>query len=321
MLAAWRELQTLAGLILIAAFFYWLLRARKCNPAVFVFLLFALITYLPISGIVALNATAAEHWIYLPSAFLFLAVALEIAALTEESALRRSTRLRQGYGGQAITFVATSLFVMWVVFLGARAFVRTFDWKDQRTFLERTIAHGGDSARMLINLGGLELTEGKLEDAALHLHAALRKKPSQPLAIINLAAVALKQNDFKQARELATRATQMPVVDADAYQLLAVLENKESGKIDLMRMRLASRTGPSNWSIEKRYVQLLDETGSTAAAINELLDCLQRQWYRADSWKLLSDLYAKLGHSTQAAEALAQAHAYDVHLATSKLEN
>src|SRR5947207_2273082 len=181
----------------------------------------------------------------------------------------------------------TGVLALWFVFLGARTFVRTFDWKDQRTFLERTIAHGGDSARMLINLGGLELTEGKLEDAAVHLHAALQKKPDQPLATINLAAVALKQNDFKQARELATRATRMPVVDAEAYQMLVILENKESGKVDLVRMRLASRTGPPNWAIEKRYVQLLNETGSTASAINELLNCLQRQWYRADSWKLL----------------------------------
>src|SRR4029077_3923665 len=137
--------------------------------------------------------------------------------------------------------------------LGARTFARTFDWKDQRTFLERTIAHGGDSARMLINLAGLELTEGKLEDAAVHLHAALQKKPDQPLAVINLAAVALKQNDFKLARQLLTRATQMSMVDAQAYEYLAVLENKENGMVDLMRMRLASRTGPPNWSIEKSY--------------------------------------------------------------------
>jgi len=88
-----------------------------------------------------------------------------------------------------------------------------------------------------------------------------------------------------------------------------------------MRMRLAARTGPPNWSIEKRYIQLLDQTGGTAAAINELLTCLQSQSYRAESWKLLSDLHAKLGHSTQAAEALEQARAYDVHLSTSKLEN
>lgn len=302
--AAWRELQTLLGLVLIAAFFYWMLRARKRNPAVFVCLLVALISYLPVSGVVALNATAAEHWIYLPSAFFFLAVALEIFELEEKWKSRRSTS----------TPAIVGLFVLWLVFLSGRTFARTFDWKDQRTFLERTIAHGGDSARMLINLGGLELTEGKLEDAAVHLHAALQKKPDQPLAVINLAAVALKQNDFKLARELLTRATQMQLVDAQAHELLASLENKESGKVDLMRMRLAARTGPPNWSIEKRYVKLLDETGATAAAINELLTCLQPQWYRADSWKLLSDLHAKLGHSTQAAEALEQARAYDVHL-------
>jgi len=113
----------------------------------------------------------------------------------------------------------------------------------------------------------------------------------------------------------------MPLVEAEAYQLLTVLENKESGKVDLMQMRLAARTGPPNWSIEKRYVKLLDETGGTPAAINELLTCLQRQWYRAESWKLLSDLHTKLGHSTQAAEALAQARAYDVHLSVSKSDN
>jgi tetratricopeptide (TPR) repeat protein len=302
--AAWRELQTLLGLILIASFFYWMLRARKRNPAVFASLLFALIAYLPVSGIVALNATAAEHWIYLPSAFLFLAIALEVIELDEALKLRRSK----------FAPALVGLLALWFVFLGVRTFVRTFDWKDQRTFLERTIAHGGDSARMLINLGGLELTEGKLEDAAVHFHAALQKKPEQPLAIINLAAVALKQKDFKLARELLTRATQMPLVDAQAQELLAILENKESGKVDLMRMRLAARTGPSNWSIEKRYIQLLDETGATAAAINELFTCLQPQWYRAESWKLLSDLHAKLGHPTQAAEALDQARAYDVHL-------
>jgi protein O-mannosyl-transferase len=316
--AALRELQTLAGLVLIAAFLYWLLRSRKREPAIFMSLLFAFITYLPVSGIVALNATAAEHWIYLPSAFLFLAIALGIVGFIQKAAARKSTGLSQGYAGQAI---AISLFAAWILFLGARTFVRTFDWKDQRTFLERTIAHGGDSARMLINLAGLEITEGKLEDAAAHLHAALKKKPDQPLAILNLAAVALKQNDFKQARDLLNRATQMPLVDAQAHEYLAVLENKESGKADFMRMRLAARTGMPNWSIEKRYIQLLDETGSTRAAIDELLACLRPQWYRADSWKLLSELHAKLGHSEQEAQALDQARVYDVHLTNSKSGN
>src|SRR3984893_10347861 len=301
--AAWRELQTLLGLVLIAAFFYWLFRARNRSPAVFTCLLFALVSYLPVSGIDALNATAAEHWIYLPSAFLFLAIAVELGLIAAQLQSRRST----------IIF-ASAVLLIWLVFLGVRTFARTFDWKDQRTFLERTIACGGDSARMLINLGGLELNEGRLQDAAIHLHAALQRNPDQPLAIINLAALALKQSDFKVARELLNRATQMPIVDAEANRMLAVLEYKEHGKVDVMRMRLASRTGPPNWAIEKAYIQLLDETGARSGAINELLGCLQTQWYRADSWLLLSELETKAGHLDQSANALAQARAYDVHL-------
>ena len=301
--AAWRELQTLLGLILIALYFYWLWRARKRSPAIFGCLLCALVSYLPVSGIVALNATVAEHWIYLPSPFLFLAIALEVTEWAQRFRPLRRT-----------VVIATTALCLWIAFLGGRTFARTFDWKDQRTFFEQTIAHGGDSARMLINLAGVESSEGKLQEATAHLKAALQKKPDQPFAIINLASIALKQNDFKQARELLNRATQMPLVDAQARQLLVVLDHKENGKIDLMRMRLASRTGPPNWTIEKAYIQLLDETGARAAAINETLACLQNQWYRADSWKLLSELEIKAGHADQAANALAQAREYDVHL-------
>jgi len=302
--AAWRELQTLLGLLLVVALIWWLLRARRRNPAAFTALLFALITYLPVSSIVTLNASVAEHWIYLPSAFLVLAALTEAASVLQIHALRSTIR-----------FAATFLFVLWLLFLGARTFIRTFDWKDERTFFGRTIASGGDSARMLINLANVELTEGKLEDATAHLHAAVQKKPDQPFAVLNLGLVALKQNDFKLARRLLIRGTKMPLVDAQAHELLAVLENKENGYVDLMRLRLAARTGAPNWAIEKRYINVLDESRSTGAAINELLTCLQTQWYRAESWQLLSELEKKAGHPDQAANAFAQACAYDVHLA------
>jgi protein O-mannosyl-transferase len=300
--AAWRELQTLLGLVLIAAASYWMLRARKRNPPVFACLVLAAISYIPVSGIFALNASIAEHWLYQPSAFLFLAAAIQLATLQIITG-RRSTMA-----------VAVTVFAIWLSFLGARTFRRTFDWKDQRTFFERTIASGGDSARMLINLGELESSEGKLQDAAVHLHAALQKQPDQPLAVINLAAVALKENDFKLARQLLLRATGMPLVAAQAYELLAVLEFKENRRVDLLRLRLASRTGPPNWSIEKRYVQALNETGATTQAIAELKTCLATQWYRAESWQLLSQLQAKAGQPNEAADALARARAYDVHL-------
>ena len=273
--AAWRELQTLLGILLAGGAVYWLMRSRKQDTAIFGCLVLAAIAYLPVSGIFLLNATVAEHWIYLPTAFLFLAASLAISRFSIPNP------------------VLGSALAVWFLFLGVRTWIRTFDWKDQRTFLERTLASGGDSARMLINLAGLELNEGQLDSAKKHLALALRKEPNQPLAILNLASVAIRQNDFTAARDLLDRATKMPLIEARAYELLAVLEHKETGHVDLLRFRLAARTGPPNWSIEKRYVEVLDQSGDTPAAIAELKSCLATQWYRAESWQLLSELLSQ----------------------------
>jgi tetratricopeptide (TPR) repeat protein len=294
--AAWRELQTLLGILLLAAAIYWLIRSRKRDPETFCCLLLAAIAYLPASGALLLNASVAEHWIYLPTAFLFLAAGLAISRLSISTAL------------------LGSILGLWLVFLGTRTFLRTFDWKDQRTFVERTIASGGDSARMLINLASLDLHDGQLDSAKRNLLEALRKEPGQPLAAINLASVAIRQNDFATAHDLLNRATKMPFVEAQAHELLAVLKFKETGEMDVMRMRLAAHTGPANWRIEKRYVETLDQNGATDAAIAELKSCLATQWYRAESWQLLSELLAKKGHTTEAAAARSRAEAFDVHL-------
>ena len=298
--AAWRELQTLLGILLMAAAIYWLVRSRKQDAAILCCLLLAALTYVPISGVVLLNANVAEHWIYLPTAFLFLAAGLGISRVAISK-----------------TVVAGALAV-WLGFLGARTCLRTFDWKDQRTFLERTIAGGGDSVRMLINLAGLELHDGQLDSAKKHLEIALRREPDQPLAVLNLAVVAIRQNDSAVAHDLLDRAMKLPLVDAQAHELFAVLKFKETGQVDLMRFRLASRTGPPNWKIERRFIEALDENGATAAAIAELKSCLKTQWYRAESWQLLSDLLAKAGRADEAAEAKKRAELYDVHLGQAK---
>ena len=304
--AAWRELQTLLGVLLIAAGFYWIARARAQSP-IFVCLLLATITYLPVSGIFLLNATVAEHWIYLPSAFLFLAICLTADAFAQD--WREQDRPIWPLAITIVTF-------LWIMFFAGRTFVRTLDWKDQGTFLERTIADGGDSARMLINLGGLELTQGRLDAARMHLQAALGKEPDQPFGLLNLAAVAIKQNNFKLAHELLARAIKRPPAEAKANELLAVLENHETGRANLLRMRLAAHTGPPDWSIERRYIKLLDESGDTKRAITELQSCLTTQWYRAESWQMLSKLLTKEGRKEEAARAHMNAEKYDVHLAT-----
>ncbi|HVF70215.1 MAG TPA: tetratricopeptide repeat protein [Chthoniobacterales bacterium] len=294
--AAWRELQTVLGLVLMAGAIYLLIRSRRRDPAVFACLVLAAIAYVPISGAVPLNANIAEHWLYLPTAFLFLGFAIAVS------------RLRL----PGVVWVTAAAFC--VVLLAARTFLYTLDWKNQRTFLERTIAAGGNSPRMLINLASQELHDGQLDSAKKHLEEALQKEPNQPFAVINLAVVAIRQEQYATAREILNRAKDLPVVDAQAFELMAILEIKEHDRVDVTRFRLASRTGPPNWRLERRYIEVLDQTGNTPAAIKELAGCLHTQWYRAESWQLLSRLFTKTGATREALEALEQARDYDVHL-------
>ena len=238
------------------------------------------ISYLPVCGLFSLNANIAEHWVYVPLAFILLAVALQIALIVRT----RTTFF------SAMTFAA-----LWIAFLGVRTFYRAQDWRDPRTFFTRTIAAGGDSARMLINLGGIELSDGHLEPAEMFLKRALAKNPEQPFALLNLAAVAMKRNDLPTARGFLKRAQRNPLSLAQAEEMLALVEQKEKGGINLSRLRIASQTDPPSWSTTRRYLAALSLTGQTNKAIAELQTLLKTEWYRAESWQLLSEYLTRLG--------------------------
>src|SRR5947208_2797549 len=185
-------------------------------------------------------------------------------------------------------------------------------WRELETLaglivFPRTIAAGGYSARMLINLGGLELSDGHLEPADMFLQRALAKNPEQPFALLNLAALALKRNDLPTARGFLKRAQKNPLSLAQAEEMLALVEQKEKGQIDLPRLRIASQTDPPSWSIMRRYLAALSVTGQTKKAVSELRTLLNTEWYRAESWQLLSEYLTRLGQVDEAAETMEQA--------------
>ena len=297
---AWRELQTLAGILVLGVLLWWAWRSWKGEPAIFALLICAAVSYLPICGFFPLNANIAEHWIYVPLAFLLAATSAQVTAILD--------RNRAAFSWTMIVVA------LWIVFLGGRTFVRAQDWHDPRTFFTRTIAAGGDSARMLINLGGIELWEGHLERAETLFQRALAKNPEQPFALLNLAAVALKRNDLKTARAFLERAQKNPVSRSQSEEMLAMVEQKETGQINLMRLRAASRSDPPSWATMRRYLAGLAVTGQLPKAVAELQALLKTEWYRAESWQLLGEYLTRLGQVEEAARAMEQARAFDVHL-------
>ncbi|MDB6151243.1 MAG: Tetratricopeptide 2 repeat protein [Chthoniobacter sp.] len=294
-----REYQTLGGVLLIVALGTWFLRARRNAMPIALCLAAAGLTYLPTSNLLSLNATVAEHWLYLPGAFLALAA----VGAVERSAVIRKPVFRQ---------IGGTVLAIWVGYLGVRTWQRQADWKDQRTFLERTIADGGDTARMHINLGNLESSAGRHAAALQHFQTAVAKEPTQAIGWLGLANATLRTRDFTASREALEQARSSPLLRAEVLQTRAVLEHLETGRDTVDLLHAALTADPRNWSIRKRYLQHLDERGQTATAAQELHTFLKIQPFRADSWRLLGELLEKLNQPSAAAAAYRHAAIRDV---------
>ena len=289
-----REYQTLLGVLLVLALGTWLHREWRERSAAALCLWACVVAYLPISNLFSLNATVAEHWLYLPGAFLFLAVFLAIRAAPRVSRLM------------------LVVLPLWIFFLGVRTALQQSAWHDQRAFLETTIKRGGDTARMHINLGNLDSAAGDHPAALAHFRAAIERAPEQGMAWFGLANAAIRARDFATARLALEKVGPSPLLQADVLQARAVLDHLETGSDTSGLLREAVAIAPRNWGLRKRWLEHLDERGQTAEAARELRDLLTDESFRADSWLLLGRFLEKLAQPVAAITAYEQAAERDV---------
>ncbi len=301
-----REYQSLLGVLLACALVVWWRRAWCRERDAALWLTAAALAWLPISNVISLNATVAEHWIYVPSAFLFLAAALSLRATF-------ATRPAENITPRILPALR-AIFAVWLLFLAVRTWQRQGDWRDQRTFLERTIAAGGDSARMRMNLGNLEFQEGRPANALAHYETALQRAPDQAMAWLALARVSMRTKDLSRAREALAKAERSPNLAPDILITRAAIDHLETGRDSGDLLRQATDLQPRNWPIRKRYLAHLDQSGRTAEAARELRDFLRDQPFRAESWQMLGTFLEKLGQPEAARAAHGQAALRDVRL-------
>lgn len=348
-----REYQTLAGVLLLLGFALWVRFAARREPvAAFCLGAFA-VAYLPISNVFSLNATVAEHWLYVPSAFLFLATALTILALKNA---RHPERSAGGEAGEAqsrdlgargkggtptdhrgpstplhfarddeangtsshlrasapLRLIFTAVLIAWVLALEARTFLRQADWRDQRTFIERTIAAGGASPRMLMNLANVESAAREHEKAVALYREALRQSPDQPIIWLGFANILARQRDVAGARAALAHAESSPLLVVESGQLRALLDEAELGKDRGDALRAAIQHAPRSWGARRSYVDYLIQRGDKTAAIGELRSFLETQPFRAETWRLLAAQLESAGRNDLALSAYREARRRDV---------
>jgi Flp pilus assembly protein TadD len=155
---------------------------RKQYPLVAFGVLWFFIGYVPGMNIVAMNANASEHWLYLPSIGFFMAIVWII-----------------GQWSVRHTFVFSLIIGILAIGWGGRLIVRNTDFKDEITFYERTLKTNPNHARIVYNLGTAYAMQNDFQRAEPLFERAIELKSTYGEAYGNLGLIYAKRGEFQKA--------------------------------------------------------------------------------------------------------------------------
>ena len=262
------------------------------------------LTYLPISNLVELNATVAEHWLYLPSVgFLIL-----LAGCCLDLPLRARS-------------YASAFACVAVLALSARSYVRSTDWVSAEEFYRRTIEVGGGSVRVILNLGHIYSMQGKYARAEVLFRKTLALCPTYLVAKNNLADVLYQQGKTEEAervyREAAASAPEArkeyPRTWMVALNQAHVCVQKNNPNSALQVLAQATRDYPGVWPLIALESELVRRDCGPADAIPSVEKFARAHWWHLESQVALGKLYWETGDPARAEASFWQASRLDMH--------
>lgn len=298
------EYLSIAGLIALAAFLAGVLWRGKARPVRVYGAAWFVLAYLPTSNLIPLNATVAEHWLYLPSiGFLMF---LSGCVLDMPAGARRS-----------IACVATAA----VLALGIRSFVRSGDWINPETFYRHSLAAGAAQARMALNLAQILTEKGNYAEAERILRRVLAFDPDYPIAQNAYAHLLSLQGKTKEAERIFVAATaaaekarhEYPRTWVAALNLAhsRVAAHDEPHALEVVRG--ARSVYPGIWELISFEAELLRRLEGPRAALPLVEEFARQNWWHSAAAIALGKLYSEAGENAAAEAAFRHASRLDVH--------
>jgi len=215
-LFAFGEPKAILGALILIALMMVAFRIRKDNKLVFFSVAWFLIALLPVSNLYPINATMAEHWLYLPSIGFFLIMA-QIG-----SSLYRTKDFR----------VLTSVAIIgFVIFYSALTVRQNSYWSEPIKFYERTLKYAPDSSGVYNNLGNSYRANKENEKAMGAFKKAIAINPDYALAYYNLGILYDVMNRNEEAITAYKRVIEIKPDYTEAYNNLGktynLIGNKE----------------------------------------------------------------------------------------------
>jgi Tfp pilus assembly protein PilF len=298
------EYLSILGLVVLASFIYGCARDGRGQRTRIMGTVWFFAAYLPISNIVQLNATAAEHWLYLPSVgfLLFLGgCALDLPR-------------RFGAGLTAIAAIA-------ILALSVRSTIRSSDWSNDETFYKRTLAAGGISSRVYVNLAQVYADRGEYVVAEKILRLVLETTPDYPIARNNLASFLAHDGKVAESEALFARGTEQANQSRGQYPRtwiaalnLAHMRSRakdDAGAISVLEHARADY--PEVWELISLESELLRRTQGPIPALHLVENYTRQNWWHHGAWLAEGKLYAENDDVAQSTRALRYAALLDVH--------
>lgn len=307
--AGWRfgaatEYLSVLGLAGTIALFIGARRAGENRSLRAFGVLWFVIGFLPISNIMQLNATVAEHWLYLPSVGLFLF--LVGCGLESRASLRK---------------IFPTLICVAAVALGARSFIRSGDWLNPETFYRRSLAAGASRARIALNLGLILTAKGDYATAEPLLRRVVNLEPDYPFAVDALAHLLLREGKHDEAQALFDRNTKIAEQTKNEYPRtwnaalsLAGLYKREKNLERALQVAQKARAEyPATWEVIAMEAELLRETRGAAAAIPAVEQFARQNWWHAGAAVALGKLHSQTGDYAAAEASFRNAARLDIY--------
>jgi tetratricopeptide (TPR) repeat protein len=311
--AGWRkavsvEYLSIAGLIIASGL---IIAAAGKGPARGIRIFGAawfLVAYLPTSNLFELNATVAEHWLYLPSVgFLIFAA----GCLLELS--NRSRRV-------AVAFACLAC-----LGLSARSFIRSADWVTAETFYQRTLAAGGKTLRVAMNLGQVYSSKGEYAKAEALFRRVLEISPDYTIARSNLGEALFRQGKTKEAEAVFAVASKSADQSRKDYprtwiatlNLAHMRHNEQDDEAALAIMAKARADYPGIWELVSFEAELLRQVRGADSALPLIREFTGNHWWHSGAFMALGRLLAEQGDAEEADAALRHASWLDIHDAES----
>jgi Flp pilus assembly protein TadD len=299
---------SLIGVLVAAALLCGALRKGKAQPIRILGVAWFILAYLPVSNLFPLNATVAEHWLYLPSVGFLIFIAgcwLEWPA--------RSRIFLTAFGCAAL------------LGLSARSFVRSGDWLNSETFYRQSLAAGAAKSRVALNLAQTYADQGDYPKAEALLRKLVASNPNYAMAQNALGHLLLREGKTDEAELIFAKTASGPAKTTSdqprswiaALNLAYMKYSAHDSPGALAILDLARTDYPGTWRLINLESEVLRADGKSEKALALVEQFRENHWWHCGAAIEAGRIYLEQNRFAEAETALRRASWLDIHDADS----